>query len=91
MYHPQRPWRTRDIKKEVRPWTRTARPVKYYFTDFGISQRFSADEVNPLAVPIRGGDKSAPEFQNDLLTPRNPFHTDIYYMGNVIRRDFIEV
>ena len=92
MFHPQRPLVTRDdVKKYVRPYTRTARPVKYYLTDFGISQRFSADVENPLAVPIRGGDNTVPEFQTDQVTPRNPFPTDIYYVGNLVRRDFMQV
>ena len=76
MFHPQCPWMTRDVKKYIRPYTRTARPVKYYFAEFGISQRFSADVENPLAVPIRGGDKIVPKFQTDQVTPRNPFPDD---------------
>ncbi|KAI0744013.1 kinase-like domain-containing protein [Daedaleopsis nitida] len=90
-FHPQRPWKTRDLKRDVRPYTRTAHPVKYYFTDFGLSRRYGPDDTNSLEVPIMGGDKTVPEFQNDPHTPRNPFHTDVYYMGNLIRRDFLEV
>ena len=78
MFHPQRPWRTRDCKREIRPYTRTARPVKYYFTDFGLSSQYNADVSNPLEIPILGGDKTVPEFQKDRTTPRNPFHTDVY-------------
>ena len=91
MFHPQRPWRTRDSKREIRPYTRTARPVKYYFTDFGLSSQYNADISNPLEIPILGGDKTVPEFQKDRTTPRNPFHTDVYYMGNLVRRDFLQV
>lgn len=91
MFHPQRIWRMLDGRTEVRPYTRTARPVKYYFVDYGHARRYSADDTNPLEVPLLGGDKTVPEFKNDRVTPRNPFHTDIYYMGNLIRRDFLEV
>ena len=91
MFHPQRPWMTRDVKKDIRPYTRTVRPVKYYFADFGLSQQFDADVENPLAVPICGGDRTVPEFQTDQVTPRNPFPTDIYYMGNLVRRHFMQV
>ena len=80
-----------DVKKYVRLYTRAAGPVKYYLADFRISQRFSADEENPLAVPICGGDRTVPEFQTDQVTPRNPFPTDIYYMGNLVRRHFMQV
>lgn len=91
MFHPQQPWSKRHVMKDIRPYTRTARPVKYYFTDFGLSRRYSPDEKNPLEVPILGGDRTVPEFQNDHYTPRNPFHTDVYYMGNLIRTEFMEV
>ncbi|KAI0709586.1 kinase-like domain-containing protein [Cerioporus squamosus] len=91
MFHPQRPWRMLDGRTQVRPYTRTARPVKYYFVDFGLSRRYIPEETNPLELPIIGGDKTVPEFQDDYETPRNPFHTDVYYMGNLIRRFFCEV
>lgn len=91
MFHPQQPSRTRDSKRFIRPFTRTARPVKYYYTDFGLSRRYSPEDTNPLEVPIMGGDKTVPEFLKDPTVPRNPFHTDVYYIGNLIRRDFLEV
>ena len=92
MFHPQRIWRQlHDIRKDIRPYTRTARPVRYYFTDFGLSRRYAPDDANPLEDPIIGGDKTVPEFQNDPYTPRNPFHTDVYYMGNLIRVTFLQV
>ena len=56
--------------------TRAAGPVKYYLADFRISQRFSADGENLLAVPIRGGDKIVPKFQTGQVTPCNPFPDD---------------
>ncbi|RDX54901.1 hypothetical protein OH76DRAFT_1429087 [Lentinus brumalis] len=90
-FHPQSIRMSRDFKRWVSPRSRTAHPVKYYITDFGLSRRYSPDETNPLEVPIFGGDKSVPEFQKDRQTPRNPFHTDIYYMGNFIRQDFLKV
>ena len=89
-FHPQMPWMTRDFKRFVSPRSRTAHPVKYYITDFGLSVRYSADDTNPLAVPILGGDKSVPEFRNDTTTPRNPFPTDVYYTGNLIRVYFLK-
>ena len=90
-YHPQSTRMSRDFKHWVSPRSRTAHPVKYYITDIGLSRRYSAEETNPLEVPILGGDKSVPEFQNNRRTPRNPFHTDIYYMGNLVRQDFLRV
>ncbi|KAI1795576.1 hypothetical protein LXA43DRAFT_1090740 [Ganoderma leucocontextum] len=43
----------------------------------------------PLEDIIIGGDKSVPEFEG-TDEPQNPFWTDIYYLGNLIRTDFLE-
>jgi hypothetical protein len=88
-YHPCVPAMRRDFKGKVKHRTRTQHPVKYYFIDFGISRRYAPDAV-PLEDPIRGGDKTVPEFQNSD-EPQNPFPTDVYYLGNLIREDFTEV
>jgi hypothetical protein len=88
-YHPCETDMRRDFKGRVKHKTRTQRPVKYYLTDFGISRRYEPDNI-PLEVPILGGDKTVPEFQMSD-EPRNPFPTDIYYLGNLIREDFLKV
>ena len=80
-----------DFTKLVTPYTRTQRPPKYYFIDFGISRWYNPkDGPHPLEPPIRGGDKSVPEFQNSV-EPCDPFATDIYYVGNVIRQCMLKV
>ncbi len=91
LWHFAAPRRTRDDKKFVSPGSRTAHPVKYYWADFGLSRRYSPDDPNPLEHPIMGGDKSVPEFQKDPYSPCNPFPTDVYYVGNLIREDFLKV
>ena len=92
MFHPVEPWMSLDFERLVKAHgTRTARPVKYYYIDYGLSRRYDPEETNPLEVPILGADISVPEFQTDQITPRNPFHTDIYYLGNMIRTDFLKV
>ncbi|OAX33044.1 hypothetical protein K503DRAFT_869802 [Rhizopogon vinicolor AM-OR11-026] len=88
-YHPVKPGMKRDFSGHAKHYTRTQRPPKYYFIDFGLSRRYSADEDNPLEYPIFGGDKSVPEFQNNADVPLNPFPTDVYYLGNVIREEFL--
>jgi len=73
-------------------FSRTERPPKYYFIDFGLSRRYdSEDKAPPLELPIRGGDKTVPEFQKDVHKPCNPFPTDIYYAGNLIRLGVMKV
>ena len=90
-FHPQVPRMSRDFTHFVSPRSRTRYPVKYYFTDYGHSRRYGAEDTHPLERPLIGGDKTVPEFQKDKTTPRNPFHTDVYYMGNLVRTQFMEV
>ena len=71
-------------------YTRTQRPPRYYFIDFGLSRCFDPSDSNPLAEPIVGGDKTVPEFLTDREA-FNPFHTDIYYLGNMIQEFVIQV
>ena len=90
-WHPCSPTRCRDWKNGfIRYTTRTERPPKYYFIDFGISRRYDPKDGPPLEDPIWGGDKTVPEFQlsDDAC---NPFPTDVYYLGNLIRTEFQEV
>ena len=86
-YHPIQIDRTRDFKGRARRYTRTQRPPRYYLIDFGLSRQYFSRNV--LDLPIRGGDKSAPEHRNAARC--NPFYTDIYYLGNLVRHEFIQV
>ncbi|KIJ60038.1 hypothetical protein HYDPIDRAFT_117724 [Hydnomerulius pinastri MD-312] len=88
-FHPMETGLKRDYSGPPKHFTRTQRPPKYYFIDFGHSRRYDPEETNPLEVPIRGGDKEVPEFQNSE-EPCNPFPTDVFYIGNAIRQDFIQ-
>ncbi|KAJ6502065.1 kinase-like domain-containing protein [Mycena sanguinolenta] len=88
-FHPIRQDRKRDFSGKIRAsLTRTQHPVKYYLTDFGLSRRYKPEERPPLELPIRGADKTAPEMMvND---PCDPFPTDVYYLGNLIKTEFLE-
>jgi len=87
-YHPVRTYMKRDYSGRVRHLTRTQRPVKYYLTDFGLSRRYNPDQGPPLEDPIWGADKTVPEFQKSS-DPCDPFPTDVYYLGNLIRENFL--
>ncbi|KAF8836451.1 hypothetical protein BDN67DRAFT_974164 [Paxillus ammoniavirescens] len=87
-FHPLRPKKKRDLSGFASRRTRTERPPKYFLIDFGISRRYDASTKDPLEDPIWGGDKTVPEFQHSD-EPRNPFLTDVYYLGNMIREDFM--
>ena len=89
-FHPVDPLMKRDFSGYARYKTRTERPVKYYFIDFGLSRRYDDSIAHPLEAPIWGGDKEVPEFQNSN-EPRDPFATDVFYIGNAIRQDFVDV
>ncbi|KAL4244672.1 hypothetical protein ABKN59_010317 [Abortiporus biennis] len=90
MYHPRDINLARNFKDDAKFYSRTVRPPKYYLIDFGLSSRYEPDNTAPREIPIIGGDKSVPEFQNGTA-PMDPFPTDVYYIGNVVRVDFLEV
>lgn len=90
-FHPIVTLRNRNYKGAAKHYTRTARPTKYYLIDFGLSIKFSSTHENPVAIPIFGGDRTVPEFQTNPCGLYNPFRTDVYYIGNMIREDFLQV
>ncbi|KAJ7081129.1 kinase-like domain-containing protein [Mycena belliarum] len=84
---------TRDLSAKAKFYTRTQRPPKYFLIDFGLARRYKSRNPPPLEPPMRGGDRSVPEFRGkDGAPPEpcDPFPTDIYYLGNMILKDFIE-
>jgi serine/threonine protein kinase len=90
MYHPAEIDRTYDYKGKAFHYTRTQRPPKYYIIDFGISCRYLPEQLPVMEYVILGGDKSPPEHQNDA-EQADPFPTDVYFLSNMIRTNFIEV
>ena len=89
-FHPVATNLNKNYSGDAKHFTRTQRPLKYYFIDFGLSRRYDPSDANPKEVPIWGGDKAVPEFQNSN-EPRDPFATDVFYIGNAIKKDFILV
>lgn len=89
-FHPIVTLRNRNYKGSAKHYTRTARPTKYYLIDFGLSLKYPPNSY-PIALPIFGGDRTVPEFQTNPCGVYNPFPTDVYYIGNMIREDFLKV
>ena len=89
-FHPVATDLNKTCSGGAKHFTRTQRPLKYYFIDFGLSRRYDPSDTNPKEIPIWGGDKEVPEFQNSN-EPRDPFATDVFYIGNAIKMDFILV
>ncbi|KAJ3480769.1 hypothetical protein NLI96_g8114 [Meripilus lineatus] len=89
MFHPAAISRSRDFKSSAKFHTRTSRPTKYLFIDFGLSEKFEPGQDRKV-IPICGGDRSPPEFQHDGAEEEiDPFPTDVYCIGNLIRRKFL--
>lgn len=53
--------------------------------------RYNPEDGPPREHPIVGGDKTVPEFQNWNGELLDPFPTDIYYIGNMIRTSILHV
>ncbi|KAF8265700.1 kinase-like domain-containing protein [Lactarius quietus] len=85
-FHPVKIDRNRNFKGVAKAYTRTQRPPRYCFIDLGLSRQYLSRDA--LDEPLRGGDKSAPEHRSGRRC--NPFHTDIYYIGNLVREEFIK-
>ena len=92
LWHPEAPDLKYDYSGPVKYYSRTERPPKYYYIDFGLSRKYDPKDGTPQELPILGGDKSVPEFQDEGYNkPSNPFCTDIYYLGNLMRTEFLRV
>jgi hypothetical protein len=85
-FHPVQINRSRDFKGKPQRYNRTQRPPRYYLIDFSLSRKYSSR--NALDEPLIG-DMFAPEHQHKRWC--NPFRTDIYHLGNVVRECFMEV
>ncbi|KAH9978292.1 hypothetical protein BJV74DRAFT_142640 [Russula compacta] len=87
-FHPVAMERSKDFRRRAKGYSRTWRPPRYLLIDFGLSRLHDPANGPPLDKPIPGGDKSAPEHR-DRKTRCNPFPTDVYYLGNLVREDYM--
>lgn len=92
LYHPAFPDQKRDFSSQVKYYSRTERPTRYYLIDFSLSRKYEVDNLSPLELPITGGDNTVPEFQGEKYNEASdPFATDVCYVGNVIQKYFLQV
>ena len=89
-FHPANPRKSKDFRRNVKGYSRTRRPTRYLLIDFGHSRLYDPANGPPLDQPLRGGDKSAPEHR-DQQTLCDPFPTDVYYLGNLVREYYTQV
>lgn len=88
--HPVDAHMKRDYSgRAAKPQSRTLRPVKYYYIDFGHACQYNISE-GPASEPVGyGGDSSVPEFKTQERC--DPFPVDVYRVGNLIRKSFTHV
>jgi len=89
-FHPQAILRTKDATDTASYFTRTQRPTRYIIIDFGMSSRYDPSDVSPREHSLIGGDKTVPEFLKEEPY-HDPYKADIYYVGNLIRTEFMQV
>lgn len=89
-FHPQKDLCTKDGNRSAPFFTRTQQPTRYIIIDFGMSSRYDPSDVSPHEVSLIGGDKTVPEFLKGQPY-HDPYKTDIYYVGNLIRTEFMQV
>ncbi|KAK0188109.1 hypothetical protein F5146DRAFT_1123696 [Armillaria mellea] len=71
--------------------SRTERPPKHYFINFGLSILYKPEELVATVRAVEGGDKSVPEFVADSpdwrkrTLKRDPFAVDVHYLDNAFR------
>ncbi len=96
-FHPDQMDLKYDFSGRARSRSRTERPPKYYFIDFGLSILFKPNELPATVLAFEGGDKSVPEFLADnpdqakRMPKHDPFAVDIYYLGNAFRPFLLRV
>ena len=89
-FHPQANRRKKDMTGTAPFFTRTQRPTRYIIIDFGMSSRYDPSDVSPHEESLIGGDKTVPEFLKGHAY-HDPYKADIYYAGNLIRTEFMQV
>ncbi|KAJ7156503.1 hypothetical protein C8R43DRAFT_1065410 [Mycena crocata] len=86
--HPVNDWANSANDGFASHTTRTACWPRYYIIDFGLSRRYDPALGPPLEDIIYAADKTPPEHAGNAQAC-NPFPTDIYLLGNLLRREFI--
>ena len=87
-HHPVRRNYTLDVTEELQPLSRSEHPVRYYYIDFGLSERFSPGTPS-LVVGDVGRDAEVPELSSTV--PYDGYKADIYALGNLFHKEVVQV
>lgn len=91
-FHPLMQDKTRNLESHRVVYTRTEKRPKYYLVNFSSARFYDSNERQPLDHPVYGTDRSVPEFQGEKFEQsHDPFATDVYYLGNMIKNEFVHV
>jgi hypothetical protein len=90
-FNTQEDERNKTMTVPARAFNKTQYPRRYFIIDFGISSRYdSSTTTAPREYCLIGGDKAVPEFLRGEEF-HDPFKADVYYAGNLIRTEFMQV
>ncbi|KAJ7160162.1 hypothetical protein C8R46DRAFT_1001367 [Mycena filopes] len=83
---PVKTWMDPLLEEASHPITRTECWPRYYIIDFGLSRQYDPNDGLPFEEVRLGGDRSPAE--HDYIAC-NPFPTDIYFLGNILKQEFV--
>ncbi|RDX48603.1 hypothetical protein OH76DRAFT_1404513 [Lentinus brumalis] len=83
-FHPMRRGFSLDVIDELKPLSRADHPVRYYYIDFGLSERF-APGAPSLVVGDVGRDAEVPELSSTI--PYDGYKADIHALGNLFHKE----
>ena len=87
-FHPVLTSQLPDISGFAPYLSRVRAPVKYLFVDYDISVHIPQDIHPKLTTGCFGRDREVPELSWDV--PYDPFKVDIFIIGNVLKKEFLE-
>ncbi|KAJ3760669.1 kinase-like domain-containing protein [Lentinula raphanica] len=90
-FHPIKPKKRYDWSGRALHHSRTCRPPRYFLIDFGQSRMYDPFQPGrPLEYALSSsGGYASPEGVEGY--PSDPFATDVYLLGNLIRITFLDV
>lgn len=83
-FHPMRRGFSQDVIDELKPLSRMEHPVRYYYIDFGLSERFSPG-ASSLVIGDVGRDDEVPELSSTV--PYDGYKADIHALGNLFHKE----
>ncbi|KAJ3769589.1 kinase-like domain-containing protein [Lentinula raphanica] len=87
-YHPIKPKKRYDWSGRALHHSRTRRPPRYYLIDFGQSRIYDSSQSRRAGYALKSGGYTPPEGLEG--TPCDPFATDVFLLGNLIRTSFLD-